>query len=104
MLCIPKDVNVEKMETSVNLLGLGLAAAGGRGREPAISVAEGCPQPGQHVYLQLVEHATGKDNPDEFHASKGWFEKFRNYRRLRNSSLMEDPLNTYSPPTYSKQL
>lgn len=48
MLCIPKDVNVEKMETSVNLLGQGLGAR----REAAI--AEGCLQPGQKGL-----HATG---------------------------------------------
>lgn len=104
MLCIPKDVSVEKVETSVNLLGLGLAAAGGRGASRRFLSLKAVRSQAKQVYMQLVAHATGKDNPDEFHASKGWFEKFRNYYRLRNSSLMEDPLNTQSPPTCSKQL
>lgn len=59
----------------------------------------------KRIYKQLVE-ATGKGNPDQCPASKGWFEKFRNRYSLRNSSLMgeEEPLNAQSAPKYSKQL
>ena len=48
---------------------------------------------------------TGKGNPEKFHASRGWLEKFRNRYRLLNSRLIgeEEPLNTQSAPTYSKQ-
>lgn len=64
MLCIPKDVNIEKMETSVNLLGLGLGAGWGA------AIAKGCLQPGQIGLLATVE-TTGKDNPDEFSCEQG---------------------------------
>lgn len=59
----------------------------------------------KRVYMQLVE-TTGKGNPEKFHASKGWLEKFRNRYRLLNSRLIgeEEPLNAQSAPTYFKQL
>lgn len=54
-----KDVNIEKMETSVNLFGLGDGGQEGAAPRKAI-----CSQAKQ-VSMQLVE-TTGKDNPDEF--------------------------------------
>lgn len=58
----------------------------------------------KRVYEQLME-VIGKGNPDQFHASKGWFEKFRDGCSLRNSRLMgeEEPLNAQSAPKYPKQ-
>lgn len=49
---------------------------------------------------------TGKDNPDKFHTSEGWFEKLKNHSRLWNSRLTgeEEPLNAQLARKYSKQL
>ncbi|XP_004411635.1 PREDICTED: tigger transposable element-derived protein 2-like [Odobenus rosmarus divergens] len=99
VLCIPRDVNIEKMETELTFW-VEDQTIGGR----PLTLKAICSQ-AKRIYKQLVE-TTGNGNPDKFHASKGWFEKFRNRYSLRNSRLMgeEEPLNAQSAPKYSKQL
>ncbi|XP_034871826.1 tigger transposable element-derived protein 1-like [Mirounga leonina] len=99
VLCVPRDVNIEKMETELTFW-VEDQTIGGR----PLTLKAICSQ-AKRIYKQLVE-TTGNGNPDKFHASKGWFEKFRNRYSLRNSRLMgeEEPLNAQSAPKYSKQL
>ncbi|XP_038524438.1 tigger transposable element-derived protein 1-like isoform X5 [Canis lupus familiaris] len=99
VLCVPRDANIEKMETALTFW-VEDQTIGGR----PLTLKAICSQ-AKRIYKQLVE-TTGKGNPDKFHASKGWFEKFRHRYSLRNSRLMgeEEPLDAQSAPRYSKQV
>ncbi|KAF3821124.1 hypothetical protein GH733_011277 [Mirounga leonina] len=83
VLCVPRDVNIEKMETELTFW-VEDQTIGGR----PLTLKAICSQ-AKRIYKQLVE-TTGNGNPDKFHASKGWFEKFRNRYSLRNSRANEE--------------